>query len=327
VAKFLILIGSEQASKILAELDPEQVEEISKEIAGIRGITAEDSGEILEEFRSLMALPYGFTGVSYGGPEVCRRILYTAFGAEKGEALLQKAAPEAAKSPFDFLEDFSAEQICLLLREESSAAAALVLSRLPPALSAATLAQFQPARKLEIVHRIAKLGVTDNEVLELVAGALREKARHFGRSEKDAATVDGMNALTAILKHSDISFGDKILDELEHKDPALGQNLKDRLYTLEDLVYADDRSVQGKLRELSDHDLALLLKGRSEAFCAKIFKNISAGRTAQIREEAEILGPVPRREVDAVAGEFLTWFRLGREDGKILLLNSEDIIL
>jgi hypothetical protein len=33
VAKFLILIGSEQASEILAELDPDQVEKISKESA------------------------------------------------------------------------------------------------------------------------------------------------------------------------------------------------------------------------------------------------------------------------------------------------------
>ncbi|MDR0475251.1 MAG: hypothetical protein LBH43_16460, partial [Treponema sp.] len=35
VAKFLILIGTDRAASILSELDPEQVKDISREIAGI----------------------------------------------------------------------------------------------------------------------------------------------------------------------------------------------------------------------------------------------------------------------------------------------------
>jgi flagellar motor switch protein FliG len=326
VAQFLVLVGSDKAAEILAHLDPEQVEAVSKEIVSIKGITPEEGEAILDEFRSLLSSPYVYSGSSQGGVEAARRLLYAAFGPEKGEALLQKTVPEAAENPFDFLEDFSGDQLALFFRDESPAAMAMVLSRLPSRLSAATLANIAPARKLEIVKRIARMGETHPEVIERAASALKEKARHFGRTE-DTAEMDGMGALTAILKHSDVSFGDRLLDELSYDDPELGKGLKDRLYTLDDVALASDRPIQEKLRSMPDKDIALLIKGRSEAFVKKIMACLSAGRGERIREEGEIMGAVPKIEAEAAAREFLGWFRLNREEGRILMMNDEDVIL
>jgi flagellar motor switch protein FliG len=78
---------------------------------------------------------------------------------------------------------------------------------------------------------------------------------------------------------------------------------------------------------MDNRDIALLLKGRSLKFTEKILSNVSASRRAMIREEAEILGPVPKIEVEAAARDFLAWFRLGREEGKILLRTDEDVIV
>jgi flagellar motor switch protein FliG len=326
VAKFLILIGGEAAAKIISGLEPEQVELISREIASIRGITAEEGRVILDEFRSLFSVPYGYSGSSSGGVETARRLLYAAFGPERGEAVLHNTLPETRENPFDFLEDFSGEQVALLLREESPAAAALVLSRLSSKLSAAALIHAGPERKLEIVKRIARLGQISPEVLERAASALREKARHIGAAG-GTAEIDGKNALAAILKSSDISFGDRILNELEDHDPGLSRELKERLHTLEDVVKAEDRPIQEKLRTMSDRDVVLLLKGRSGEFAEKILANVSAQRRASIREEEEILGPVPRKDTEAAAKEFLAWFRLNREEGRIVLMDDEDVIV
>jgi flagellar motor switch protein FliG len=324
VARFLVLAGSGEAAKILSRLEADQVEAISKEIAALRGITAEEGEAVLEEFRSLLSSPYGYTGSPSGGVEAARRLLYAAFGPEKGESLLTKAVPEAAGNPFDFLNDFSGGQLALLFKNETPAAEALVLSRLPSKLSAEALVNTSQERKLEILRRIAHMGQISPEVLERIAAALREKARHFERVE--TAELDGIRALTAILKSSDLSFGDRLLEELEEKDPALGRNLKERLYTLEDVTGAEDRPIQEKLRSMSSRDIALLLKGRSETFAAKILSNLSSGREAEVREETEIMGQVPRIEVEAAAREFLGWFRLNREEGRILMIDDKDVI-
>jgi flagellar motor switch protein FliG len=327
VAKFLILIGGEKAAGILSHLDEDQVEAVSREIAGIRGIGAKEGEEILQEFKSLLSASYPYAGVASGGLEEARRLLYAAFGPEKGEGILNKSVPSSRRNPFGFLEELKADQIALLLKNEGVPAAALVLSRLSPKLTASVLANTSPERKLDIVRRIARLGESPPEVLEQVAGALKEKARAFADPAAETLEMDGMKTLAEILRQGDYSFGDRILEELEEIDPELGRNLKERLYTLEDLIKAQDRPLQEKLRSMEDRDIALLLKGKTPGFTGKILSNLSAQRQAAVQEEGEILGPVPRKDVDTVTRDFLAWFRLGREEGHILLVEGDSELI
>jgi flagellar motor switch protein FliG len=327
VAKFFILIGSEAAAKILSSLEPDQVEAVSREIASVRGITAEEGEALLEEFRSLLSVSYGYSGSASGGVEEARRLLYAAFGPEAGEAFLNRSLPETRKNPLDFLEDFSGEQLAFLLKDESPAAAALILSRLSSGVSAAALGACTPERKLEIVKRIARLDRISPDILDRVAAALREKARHIGAASGEAVEVDGKSILAAILKQSELSFGDRILEELEDADGDLSRDLKERLYTLDDVIKAEDRPLQEKLRSMPDRDIALLLKGRSPEFTEKILSNVSAQRRSRIREEGDIMGAVSRTDTEAAGRDFLAWFRLNREDGRILLMDDEDVIV
>ncbi|MDR3123529.1 MAG: flagellar motor switch protein FliG [Treponema sp.] len=328
VAKFLILIGGDEAAGILSKLDIEQVEAISREIASIRGISGEEASVIFEEFRSLLSANYGFMGANSGGVEAARRLLYAAFGPEKGMEFLNRALPNTKENPLSFLEELSGEQIALLLREESPAAAAMILARLSPKLSAETLVTMGSDRKTEIVRRIARLGQTAPEALEQAAAALREKARKLGAvNPRDEIAVDGRGALAAILKQSDFSFGDRIIQELDQEDPDLSQELKERLNTLEDVIKAENRPLQEKLRSMNDRDLALLLKGKTPEFTDKILSNLSAQRRTVIREEMSIMGAVPRRDVDEATKSFLAWFRESREGGRILLIDDEDVIV
>jgi len=326
VAKFLILIGSEQASEILAELDPEQVEGISREIALIKTIRPEEGKEILDEFHSIFSKPYSFSGVSHGGIETARRILYAAKGPEKGEALLNKAIPATKENLFSFLEEFSPEQLIMLLKSESAQTSALILSRLPAKLSAETLGKLPPDRKPEVLKRIAYQREISPEVLEQITAALKEKVRHISGGAKDIE-IDGMQTLAAILKQGDYAFGDRIINELEETSPDIGKDLKEKIYTLDDVIYTVDRPIQDKLKTMPERDIAILMKGRGKEFCEKILSCVSAGRRKIIREEFEILGAVPKRDCDAAASEFLSWFRLARENGDIILYSDKDVFV
>ena len=320
-AKFLILIGADQAAKILGELDQPQVEEISKEIASIRGIDPAEAEAILAEFKSLFS-GAGFLGASSGGVETARRMLHSAYGPEKGEALLNKTLPGSKGNAFGFLEELGADQLAFLLKDEKPGTAALVLARLPPKISAEAIGQFPHDAKKEILLRIARRSEVSPEVLESVAQALREKARHLDGAGN--VEIDGMQALAAILKQGDYSFGDRLLNELELEDPEIGIGLKNRLYTLDDVLKIYDRDLAGKLKRMTDRDIAVLLKGRGAEFRDKVLSNVSSGRRQLIHEESEIMGPVSRRECDEVANRFIAWFRQERAKGGIALSNDGD---
>jgi flagellar motor switch protein FliG len=247
-------------------------------------------------------------------------------GPVKGEALLNKAVPDSKENIFSFLEEFTPEQLVLLLKAETPQAAALILSRLPPKLSAGTISKLPPDQKPEVLRHIAHQREVSPEVLGQVAAALKEKVRHISGGARDFE-IDGMQALAAILKQGDYAFGEWIIDEIETSSPGVGRDLKEKLYTLDDVIYAVDRPLQEKLKTMSDRDIAVLLKGRGREFSDKILSCVSAGRRELIREEHEILGAVPKRDCDAAAREFLAWFRLARENGEIILTSDEDVFL
>jgi flagellar motor switch protein FliG len=324
VAKLLIIIGREEASKILERLEPAHVELIAKEIATIHGVTAEEAASVVMEFRSLLSSTFGYGASPEGGVETARDILHAAFGKEKGESILNRTVPDSKDKPFRFLEKKSVEELIMLFKDESPAVEALVLSRLPSQLAAKVLSDTPRERKLDVIKRIAHLGKSQQEVLDRVAAALTEKAALIIRN--DTIAIDGMNALTDILKASDSSFGEQILSSLEYQDPLLGQDLKERLHTLEEVIKAQDRPIQEKLVTMHDKEIVLLLKNGSREFTDKILSNISAQRRVQIREEATILGPVLKKEASAAAHDFLNWFTIERENGNIILTDDEDLI-
>jgi flagellar motor switch protein FliG len=325
VAKLLILIGPEEASKILAHLEPRHVELVVQEIATIHGVTAEDAASVVMEFRSLLSKTFGYGASSAGGADTARDILRSAFGKDKGDAILSRVVPETTGKVFSFLEAYSPEQLIVLFKDESPAVEALVLSRLPSSLTAKVLADTLPERKFEIIKRIAHMGKTSLEVLDRVAVSLKQKAERL--EQNNTIRIDGMSALTDILRASDVSFGDRILSTLESEEPALGQDLKERLHTLEEVIKAQDRPIQEKLATMPDKEIVLLLKNRSREFTEKILSNVSAQRRVQIREEADIIGPVLKKEADAAARDFLDWFTTQREAGQIILSDDEDILL
>lgn len=323
-AKFLIIIGGDQAAKILAELDPEQVENISREIALIKTVKPDEANEIFREFQAQFSLPYRHSGLSHGGVDAARRILYAAMGPAKGEAMLNKAVPDSKENIFDFLLEFTPGQIVTLLKNETPQTAALILSRLPRNISAATISKMPTQKRPQIIKRIALQNEVLPEVLEQVAAALKERVRNIAGGARDIE-VDGMQRLVAILKQTDYAFGDKIVNELESKRPDIGKDLKEKLYTLDDVIFCINRPLQEKLKDMNDREIAILIKGRKIEFREKILDCVSDRRKKIISEEEEILGVMLRRDCDAVAKEFLTWFRDAREKGEIILTTDEDV--
>jgi len=214
----------------------------------------------------------------------------------------------------------------MLLKDENNQTTALILSRISPKLSAGTISKLPKKSKADILKRIAHQNDVSPEVLEQVSAALKEKVRHVAGGAKDIK-IDGMQTLAAILKHGDYSFGDKLINQIENDDPRIGQNLKEKLYTLDDVINAIDRPIQDKLKTMTEKGIAVLLKGRGIEFSEKILSCVSAGRRKIIREEFEILGSVPKRECDEAAKDFLSWFRTARESGDIILLGDQDVFL
>lgn len=321
VAKFLLLIGIDEAAKILPHLSPEQTEKIIPEIASIRSVSPEESEVILEEFRGLLE-----KSRESGGIETAREILEKAYGPEKAREMLEKAAPFNGAKPFDYLNDADSERIFYLLSDETEQIKALVLSRIEPKKAASVINLMKPQEKADVVMRLAKMEPVSPDVLHRVDQAMHEKS--LAQTTEKAEKIDGRNALAAILKKMNPVVEDEILANLAEEDPSLGEDLRSRLFTIEDVVNADDKFVQAKLRDMSDAEIAMLVAQKPDDFKEKILSCISAGRRQLVREEQEINSPYRKADCERVTSQFFSVLRRAYERGELIIKgrNEEDYV-
>lgn len=321
VAKFLLLIGVEDAAKVMSRLSSEQTERVVLEIASIRRVDPDEAAIVLAEFEFLLKQA---TSPS-GGVETARSILDAAFGPERADVMLRKAVPDIDGKPFDYLESMDPDRLLALIADELPSVKALVLSRIKPATAAAAIKRMTPGDKSDVVIRLARLKAINPDVLRRVDGAMREKVQNQGVSTADS--IDGRKALAEILRHMDGAGESSILSRLSDDDPDLGRDLRDRLFTLDDIVRADDRFIQGTLQPMNERDLAILIAGKSEAFRKKILANVSRTRAVIILDEEKISMPIARAEAERITASFFQTMRRAWEDGKLIIdgRDSEDI--
>ena len=318
VAKFLLLIGIDEAAKILPHLTEEQTERIIPEIASIRQIDPEEAETILAEFQSLVT-----RARRNGGVDTAYSILSKAYGPEKAAAMIQKAVPDANGKPFDYLSDIDADRLQLLISDESIAVQAIVLSHVKPQTAAAVLNMLDEKSKKDIVIRLARMQSVSPEVLKRMDKTIHEKLKSLNVSA--AQKTDGRGALAQILRKMSPDVEQSILDSLSMQDPDLSRDLRDRLFTIEDVINADDRYIQSVLREMENGEIALLLGGKDTAFRLKILSNISKGRGDLVLEEEEIRRPMLKRDVDKVTTQFFSELRRAWEDGKLIVRGDDDV--
>ena len=318
VAKFLLLIGSDQAAEVFKFLPQADVEKIIPEITTIREVPQDEAAAIFEEFRSLVE-----TKKEGGGEATAFNILEKAFGAGKAGNLMKKVEAQLdAAHPFTYLKEKTKEEILALVKGESAQIIAIVLSYLEPKAAADVINIMDAAQKKEVVLRLAKMQKVSPDVIQAIDKTIHEKASKQVRD--DSLRIDGRGALAQILKRMDTGAEQEILNSLERTDPELSRDLQQHLFTLDDVVNADDKWLQKKLASMSDKDIAYLIAAKEPEFERKILNNVAVARASVIMEEREAAKPMLKKDVEAITKTFVEQLRAAWEKGDLRLIGRDD---
>ena len=317
VAKFLVIIGVDEAAKIIPHLSEEQTEKIIPEIAAVQSVPPEEAEEILKEFQVLLD-----KARESGGLDTARTILTKAYGSEKAEQLIQKSVQFPSGKPFDYLTEADAGRIEVLLNGESESVKALVLSQIEPKKAAAVLNAMDSKTKSNIVLRLVKMKPVAPMILESVSKSLYEKM--LSQNTENMQNLDGRGVLAQILKKMDPVAESGIIATLSSEDPELGAELRKRLFTEEDFIDADDRYIQNKLHDMEDKDIAVLIRGKNTAFRKKILSNMSKTRGKTVIEEEQLTDFVLKSESERITSQFFADLRRAWEMGELHVKGRDD---
>ena len=313
-AILLVAIGEERASEIFRHLGDSEVEALSLEIAKSRKVPTNVSRDVLgEAVETVLAEDY----IAEGGVDYARSILERSLGASRAEELIGRLSATIERRPFEFLRRTPPEQIHVFLRNEAPQTIALVIANLHTTLAAEVLSYLEPEEQADVARRVAKMAETRPEVVTQVENVMRQKLSNVIAQEYAAA--GGVKSLADILNHSDRTTERNVLDELAKTESELAEEVRLLLFTFEDVVKLDDRSIQMVLKEVDQKDLAIALRGVSEDVRSRIFSNMSERGSELLKEEIEFQPPQRKRVIEEAQGRIVGVVRRLEEAGAVVL--------
>ena len=99
----------------------------------------------------------------------------------------------------------------------------------------------------------------------------------------------GVETLTEILRAVDRGTEQNIMDYLKKENSDVEEEIRKKLFTYEDIIKLDDKSIQRVLRDVDNHVLALAIKASTKNIQDLLFKNLSNRVADLIKEDIELM--------------------------------------
>lgn len=311
-AILLLSLEKPLAAEVLSQMSRDQVERVTLEIAQIDNVSKDQQDSVLVEFSDQLK---DLTPIERGGLSFANELLEQSLGKDGAGQILETVKQSMNSVPFAFLHKAGAESLLTFISEEHPQTIALIMSHLPPNLSAETLSGLPSNKQLEVIRRIATMEQTNPEVINDIERTLQSRMTSLFNQQTEAA--GGVPMVAQILNVTDRMTNKGILESLEQQDAELADEIRRLMFVFDDLMKLDNKSIQLLLKEVDNNQWSVALKGASDEIRQKIFANLSQRAAETLREEMEYLGPVRVSDVEATQQQIVDIVRRLEDAGQI----------
>ena len=320
-AILLTVLGEEAAAVICRQLSSSEVQQIAAEVASLDAIPPELAQQVLEEYQQ-QASAHRF--VIQGGADYATRLLKKTFGEENGKELALKVTQmqSSGAGNLDWMQKADPKQLAALLEKEHAQTIALVMAHLEPQYASPILSKLPGELQIEVVKRTAQLQNFSPQAAETISKVLHEKLRQSGAEKKQMpARVENVPGL---MNQLEPATSRAILEAIEKDNSELAGNIRNQMFTFEDLIGVPETGLRDLLGAVDKKTLALALKGASEPVKEHIFKAMSSRAVEMLKEDMDVLGRVRGKEVAKAQQEAIATARQLEAEGKIVLRAEAD---
>ena len=322
-AAVIVSLGVDKASHLYQYMEPEDVEQITLEVAKLGYLDADSTEAVLNEYYQMCMTN---KAVTEGGLEYAKTVLEKAFGAQAASSLLDKVTKSLKNREFAFMNKAGEKDLFTALQNERPQTIALVLSYVEPDKAAAVVAQLDPETQVKVVERIALMDSASPTAVKIIEAEMSNKFANIFSSSN--VQVGGIDFVADVMNNVDRVSEKSIFDGLTMYDAVLADEIRKRMFVFEDIVTMDDRSVQRFVRDCDTHDLVLALKSATSELANKLFKNMSTRMAESIKDDLEITTNVRMKDVDDAQQRIVGVIRDLEAKNEIIILKGgkDDII-
>jgi len=310
----LLALGEKFTMDVFKRMERNEIATVSKAMLETDSVPKEQVLEVLKEYNE--ALTYG-AELLVGGPETVKRLLTKSLDAETAKYIMDSLDLDTGPTPFQELENVSPRILAQILRNEHPQTLALILGHLHPDQAAELIQNLPAGVRAEVLMRLAKLEAVAEEMLMEVDKVLQSQLIAMGG--KEGKKVGGIPSVAEILNAVDRNTEEEVLSEIEEESTQMAEDIRNLMFVFEDVKAIDDIAIRELLKEVSNEDLTVALKGASDDLRDKFFKNLSERASAMIKEDLEIMPPKKLSEVEAAQQNIVKTVRRLEDEGKIVI--------
>lgn len=314
VAVLLICLGEEATARIFEELSDDEIRQVTRTMATIDHIPTDIKEKVFDSYQESQQR---FAGLFVKGEAFAKNAIVATSGEKRSKFLLDQFLSGTETKSLETIALMAPRMVAGLLEQEHPQTVALVLSTQHIEHAAEILTNLPESMRGDVTYRISKIEKVSPVVISRIEDALqKEIGLVSGKAHKK---VGGIDAVVGILNHMKNNLDADILEDMEETDPEMAEEIRKKMFTFENLVALDGRSLQMILREVNNDSLTLALKIASEQMKEKIFSNMSSRAADMIRDDLEAMGPVRLSEVELMQQSIVKIALKLEEEGKLVL--------
>ncbi len=287
------------AESVLAQMDPEQAEEVRHSILHLGEVDPLEQDRVIEEFFHV-GPPTAFKnlpGIELDGDLVRRlAIPSTTLHSDPPASESDSDEPDSDEPPFRFLHEAEFETLAPFLKREHPQTIAVVVSHLPATRAAEVLAELPAVLQVDVIRRLVDLDKADPRMLREVERGLQawlsEQDRHSRRR------TAGLAAVSDILSAASGDTRRRILTNLTRHDRSLAGRLRPNRFRFAELLQLDDDTVTAVLRAADPELLVLALAGASAEWVARFTRRLPSDAARRLTRGLTHLGPTRLADVE-----------------------------
>jgi flagellar motor switch protein FliG len=312
-AVVLLALGEDHAG-VWRGLDEEEIKVISQAMAGLGQVASQVVEDLLVEFVSGMG-----GGAITGSVELTQKLLASIMPIEKVDTLMEEIRGPAGRTMWDKLGNVNEAVLANYLKNEYPQTVAVVLSKIKSEHAARVLTCLPEDFALECVTRMLRMEPVQREILDKIEQTLRtEFMSNLARTSKR----DSHEMMADIFNAFDRQTETRFITALEERNREAAERIRALMFVFEDLSKLDPGGVQTLLRSVEKDQLALALKGASDALREMFFTNMSERAAKIMREDMETMGPVRLREVEQAQMAMVQVAKDLANKGEIVLIGA-----
>ena len=313
-AILLLAMGDKFTSEAFKRMERAEITQISKIIMEMDAVPKETIEMVLREFH--YALVSG-QDILTGGEDAVKRLLMKNLDGDTAKYIIDELNLDVGAVPFRELGNVSPRILSQILRNEHPQTLALILGHMPADQAAQLLTNLPAGVRTEVLMRLANVEAVPEDMIEEVDKVLQSQLIAMGG--KEGKKVGGVPAVAEILNAVDRATEEEVLSEIEEESSQMAEEIRNLMFVFEDVGGLDDRAVRELLKDISNDDLTLALKGASDELKEHFFKNMSERAATMIREDLEIMGPTKLSDVEAAQQNIVRTVRKLEGEGRIAI--------